>query len=239
MFTGAELGLAIAAVILGSVVQTLSGVGGGFIIVPLLALIDLAWIPGSLVLSSMSLSGLMAWRERQAVDSAHMLPMMIGVMAGGAAGASLLTMVGFEQLGLVFGSMILLAVVVVMSGLHVKLSNGSAATAGFVAGTMGASSGIGAPVLALLYQDQSGPRVRATLALLYTVASFLILIALLVSGNFGWEDFYRGLALIPGFLIGYMMSFKLTSRLDHGGTRTIILVVSATAGIVLVLRSLF
>lgn len=236
---GTELALAIAAVVLGSVVQTLSGVGGGFIIVPLLALLDMAWIPGSLVLSSMSLSGLMAWRERQAIDSAHMLPMMMGVMAGGAIGAWLLTIVSFEKLGLVFGSMILLAVLIVVSGLHVKLSNGSAALAGLVAGTMGASSGIGAPVLALLYQDQSGPRVRATLALLYTVASFLILVALLVSGNFSWEDFFRGMFLIPGFMLGYILSFKLTKRLDHGATRLIIMTVSASAGIILVLRSLY
>jgi uncharacterized membrane protein YfcA len=234
---GTELVLAIAAVVLGSVVQTLSGVGGGFIIVPLLALLDMAWVPAPLVLSSISLSGLMAWRERQAIDSAHMLPMMIGVLVGGVAGAGLLTAVSFDQLGIVFGSMILLAVVIVSSGLHVRLNNISASIAGLVAGTMGASSGIGAPVIALLYRDQSGPTVRATLALLYTVASFIILLALIGTGHFSLEDLYRGLALIPGFLLGYAISFRLTARLDHGATRVIVLVVSASAGVMLMLRS--
>lgn len=45
---------AILAVILGSVIQAISGVGGGFIIVPLLAWIDLSLVPGPVVFGSIA-----------------------------------------------------------------------------------------------------------------------------------------------------------------------------------------
>jgi len=56
------------AVIAGSVVQVASGVGGGFIIVPLLAWVDIGLVPAPLLFASLSLSGLMAAREWHAVD---------------------------------------------------------------------------------------------------------------------------------------------------------------------------
>jgi uncharacterized membrane protein YfcA len=103
---------------------------------------------------------------------------------------------------------------------------------------MGSSSGIGAPVLALLYQDQSGPRVRATLAVLYAGASFLIIIMLFGFGKFGIVEAVSGLLLMPGYMLGYALSHRLTARIDTGGTRAAVLLVSAAAALSLILRGL-
>ncbi len=233
-----ELAAATLVVALGSVVQAISGVGAGFLIVPLLAWIDVGLIPGPVVLGSMSLSGVMGYRERRHIEFAHMPLIFLGLIPGAVAGGYLLSRVSFDRLGMMFGTVMLIAIAITASGFRIPLTRGSAGLAGAVAGVMGTSSGIGAPVLALLYQDQSGPRVRATLAVLYVGASFLIIISLFVFGKFGIIEVVSGLLLMPGYLLGYALSRRLTARIDTGGTRAAVLLVSAVAALSLILRSL-
>ncbi len=225
-------------VAVGSVVQAISGVGAGFLIVPLLAWIDVSLIPGPVVLGSMSLSGTMGYRERRHIDFAHMPMVFLGMIPGAVAGAYLLSRVSFDELGMMFGAVMLIAIIITASGFRFPLTGGSAGLAGAVAGVMGTSSGIGAPVLALLYQDQSGPRVRATLAVLYAGASFLIIIMLFGFGKFGIVEAVSGLLLMPGYMLGYALSHRLTARIDTGGTRAAVLLVSAAAALSLILRGL-
>jgi len=76
------------AVIAGSIVQVASGVGGGFIIVPLLAWIDIGLVPAPLLFASLSLSGLMAAREWHAIDWQYIPIILIGLLPGSLFGAS-------------------------------------------------------------------------------------------------------------------------------------------------------
>jgi hypothetical protein len=103
---------------------------------------------------------------------------------------------------------------------------------------MGASSGIGAPVVAVLYQREAGPKVRSTLAFIYTFASIMIVLALAVFGRFSVAEARMGLLLVPGFMFGYICSRPLALYFDHGATRYIVLAVSAAAAAVLLISSL-
>ena len=96
----------------------------------------------------------------------------------------------------------------------------------------------GAPVIALLYQHASGARVRSTLALIYTFASLLILVALAVFGRFGGAEMLSGFALMPGFLAGYWVANRLRHRLDQLASRPVVLSVSTAAAIALLIRSI-
>lgn len=234
----ADLLLAIVAVVLGSVVQGVSGVGGGFIMVPLLAMINMKYLPGPLIFGSLSISGLMAWREREAIDFRATHFILLALVPGAVLGAWLLSQVSADRLGIVFGSMILFAVTISALGVHFPLNRISAMVSGFIAGTMGASSGIGAPVIAVLYQRESGPMLRSTLGYLYTVASVLIVLALAVFGRFSAAEAQSGLLLVPGFMLGYICSRPLALHFDHGATRYIVLGVSAAAAAVLLITSI-
>lgn len=234
----ADLLLAVLAVALGSIIQGVSGVGGGFIMVPLLAMINMKYLPGPLIFGSLSISGLMAWRERKYIDFRATNFILLAIVPGAALGAWLVSQVAPDRLGIVFGTMILIAVVVSALGVHFPLNRITATVAGFFAGTMGASSGIGAPVIAVLYQRESGPMVRSTLAYVYTVASVLIVLALLIFGSFGLAEAQSGLLLVPGFMFGYLCSRPLALHFDHGATRYIVLGVSASAAAVLLARSI-
>jgi uncharacterized membrane protein YfcA len=221
----------------GSVLQTLTGVGTGFLVVPVIALIDISLLPGPMVMASMSLSGLMAYRGRASIDYKNVGAILCGIVPGGIVGALVLRGVSLEQLGLVFGVVILLGVILTALSLRVPLTRTSGLLAGMAAGAMGASTGIGAPVLAILYQRASGPMIRATLALLYTSASALILLILSAFGQFDLERAVAALWLMPGFVIGYFASQHLNARLDQAGIRWLVLGMAALAALTLMVRS--
>ncbi len=222
----------------GAVLQTLTGVGTGFLVIPVIALIDLALLPGPMVMASMALSGLMAYRGRTHIDYRNVMPILLGVIPGGVLGAMVLNRVSLDQLGLVFGGVVLVGVLLAALSLHVPLTRWSGMIAGSIAGAMAASTGIGAPVLAILYQNSGAPMIRATLALLYTVASALIIAVLTVFGQFDPERAWSAVLLMPGFVAGYFASQHLTTRLDQGGIRWLVLATAALAGLILIGRSL-
>jgi uncharacterized membrane protein YfcA len=219
-------------------VQGVSGVGGGFIMVPLLAMINMSFLPGPLVFGSLSISGLMAWRERSHIDYRNTGIILAAIIPGSIIGAWLLAGIPPDRLGLMFGGVILFAVVISLGGIHFPLNRISGSAAGLLAGAMGASTGIGAPVIAILYQRVAGPMVRSTLAFLYTLASVFIVIALVVFGRFGVAEAGYGLLLVPGFMLGYLCSRPLALHFDHGATRYIVLGVSAVAAASLIVSSL-
>ncbi len=75
------------AIFAGSIVQTLTGVGTGFLMVPVIALIDMALLPGPMVMASMSLSGLMAFRGRRHIDYKNVAVILCGIVPGAVIGA--------------------------------------------------------------------------------------------------------------------------------------------------------
>jgi len=227
--------LAVAA---GAVVQAFSGVGAGFIIVPLLALIDVRLVPAPVVLGSIALSSLMAWREREAIHLRFIPAMLAGILPGAVVGAYVLSKVPMQRLSLMFGAMLLLAIAISLSGRRIPLTHGSALVGGVIGGAMGASSGFGAPALAILYQHESGPRIRATLALLYTGASLMILGALAAFGKFAGREAVAGTLLVPGYLLGYALAGRVTRRMDQRLARLAALGVSALAGAALLWRGI-
>jgi uncharacterized membrane protein YfcA len=169
------------------------------------------------------------------------LPLVFGgIVPGSLAAAWLLSGIPAQSTGILFGVVVLIAVGLAVSGLRIPLNRSSAVAAGAISGAMGTTSGIGAPVLAILYQGESGPRVRATLAFLYTGASILILMVLAGFGKFGLREAVAGSALMPGYVLGYVLANRLRQRLDRGGrSRAAVLTVSAAAALALAGRSLW
>ncbi len=238
MIDAGHLAAASLVVILGSIIQAASGVGAGFIVVPIVAWIDLSLVPAPMIFASMALSGIMSWRERGAIDTRRLPAVFMGLLPGAAAGAWILKTIPSDSLGVMFGVVILLAVVLTGSGLSLPLNRITALVCGAVSGAMGASTGIGAPVLALLYQHAGGAKVRSTLAVLYSGASVMILAILAAVGKFTPADALAGGALMPAFLIGYLIANRFRLQLDRGTIRPAVLGLSTAAAIALLVKSL-
>lgn len=236
-WTWATALLVTSLVAMGALLQSVTGLGAGLIIVPLLALISVDLVPGPIIFASLALSSSMAIAGRSHIDFASTKPIIVGLLVGTIAAAVCISYLPFEALGIVFGVFILLAVGVSLRAPKFELSRNGNIGAGALSGFMGTSAGVGAPVLALVFQHYSGERLRATLAFLYVVSSVTMILFLNLAGRFGSEEALSGLIMMPGFLLGYALSPKLVSILDRGFARPAVLVISTFSALLLIWRS--
>lgn len=233
-----ELLLASGIVALGSLLQAASGLGAGLIVVPLLSMLSVDWVPGPCVAASLLLSWLMFWQGRQVVVHRHLGAMLGGLAAGIAIAASLLRQLPLDALGLVFGGLIVLAVLISLTPVRLPITRLSAGLTGISAGLIGTLAGIGAPILALFYQHERGPALRATLGLLYFLSSLVMLAALHSVGRFGSLEVGRSLQLFPGVMLGYWVSPRLAHWLDRGYSQIAVLAIALLSSTVLIGQSL-
>lgn len=233
-----DLAATTAVIAIGAVLQAATGMGTGILIVPLLALIDLKLVPGPAVMASMALSLPMAWRGRRHIAYDDLKPLMSGLLAGCGVGALGLASIPAERVGIAFAVVILATVAVTSVGVRIPFNRRSLVSVGVIAGVMGASSGVGAPPIALLYQHREGPELRPTLAFVYAASSAIILVFLTAFGKFGLRETGLALLLVPGYVLGYLIAAPLAKILDRGHSRVAVLLLSTVSSVALLLRSL-
>ena len=68
------------------------------------------------------------------------------------------------------------------------------------------------------------------------IGIILALISLIVIDRFGYREFIVALWMTPGILLGFYISSRTKKYLDRGYIRTAVLMVSALAAIVLIIR---
>jgi uncharacterized membrane protein YfcA len=226
-------------VLLGAILQASTGLGAGLIIVPLLALISLQLIPGPIVLASIALSGIMAVRGRREIQTNGLALLSFFLCAGVVIGALSISAIPLQRAGIAFGALVLIAVAVSVAMPDMQRSAPVVAAGGMFAGFMAAISGIGAPVLALLYQNESPNVLRATLGMVFTISSVAILVCLHFVGRFGTHEAWLGLWLMPGYIAGFLVAPPIARRLDRGNSRRAVLVISTLSALMLIARSLF
>jgi hypothetical protein len=227
-----------AVVFLGAVVQAATGLGAGLLIVPFLALINIEFVPGPVIFASLALSYLMAYRGRKSISTQQLGTLFIGLVAGMGAGTILLSAISLDRIGIVFGFCILGAVLISAFVKNFQFTPTHKLLAGTLAGLMGTTAAIGAPVLAMLYQFEEGKVIRATLGLLYFISSVLMLVFLHLAGHFDYADMILGIYLIPGFIFGYLIAGKVAHFVDRGYARPAVLVISAISASVLIIKNM-
>ncbi len=225
-------------ILMGAILQAATGLGAGLLIVPFLALINIEFVPGPVIFSSLILSSLMAYRGRNNISTQQLGVVFIGLVAGMAAGAVILSAISLDRIGIVFGVCILGAVLISALVRNFQFTPVHKLFAGTLAGFMGTTAAIGAPVLALLYQFEEGKVIRATLGLIYFISSLLMLLFLHLAGHFGYADVVLGIYLIPGFILGYFISARLAHFVDRGYARPAVLVISAISASVLIIKNM-
>lgn len=223
---------------LGSTLQASTGLGAGLLVVPLLALINLEFVPGPVMFASLGLSGLMTVMGWNAINRVHLPTVTLGLIVGMLLGAASFSRLERSHLGAVFGLLILVAVLLTAWGVKLQFTTLNSLIAGTVSGFMGMTAAVGAPILALLYQYEKGHTLRATLAFLYLFSSVGMLLLLHVLGRFQWHEFRLGLGLLPGILMGYAVASRVAPHLDRGYSRYAVLVISTVSALALIVKSL-
>jgi uncharacterized protein len=222
----------------GSALQASTGFGAGLIVVPLLALIRLDFVPGPVLFASLGLSALMTVVGRDAINRVHLHTVSLGLIIGMLTGAVSLSRLAPNHLGVMFGPLILLAVLLTALGVRLQFTIPNSLIAGAVSGFMGMTAAIGAPVLALLYQYEKGHTLRATLAFLYLFSAAGMLLLLHVMGRFQWHEIWLGLGLLPGIPIGYLLASRVAPHVDRGYSRAAVLIISTVSACALIVKSL-
>lgn len=230
--------LASLVVTAGAALQGSVGFGLGLFSVPLLLLIAPALVPGPLLAASLLLTVLLAHHDRAGIDWGHLLWALGGRIGGIAMATALLATVSSQALALWSGGFVLFAVALSASGLHVAPRPRTLVAAGILSGVLGTAVSIGGPPIALLYQHESGARLRGTLAAFFLIGVTLSLAGLRVADRFGWTEVRLAGFLLPGILAGFLVSRRTARILDRGYTRPIILTVSALSSVLVVVRAL-
>jgi hypothetical protein len=111
--------------------------------------------------------------------------------------------------------------------------------AGTASGFMATAAGLGGPPVALVYQRETGVRLRGTLAAYFIIGTIVSLFALSWAGRFTREEMRLSFYLIPGTILGYVMSRPAAAYLDGGYTRAAVLAVSVLAAFSVIATAVF
>jgi uncharacterized membrane protein YfcA len=156
--------LIVLAVAAGGVLQGSTGVGFALVVSPVLALFAPSLLPGCVLILMLPLNAYVAWRERRAIDRSGAAWITAGRCAGGVGGLVVLALLPGNALRLFVGvATILTALGSLLSG-SFTLGPSIFIGAGVITGITETATGIGGPPMALVYQHQPGPVLRATLA---------------------------------------------------------------------------
>lgn len=223
---GVTVVMAISALLQGAV-----GFGLGTLAIPFLIYLDLRFVPGPLLVAALTLHLLVLQRDWSGVDKSGLTMLLSGRVLGTIPAALLLAWLPLDSMK------ILIAAIVLAGAMMGALHSGGHPTravlfgAGTASGFMATAAALGGPPVALVYQRESGLRLRGTLAAYFIVGTVFSLAALAWAGRFGAQEMRLAVLLIPGTVFGYFMSRPAAAYLDSGRTRTAVLTVSALAAV--------
>ena len=229
---------AVSIIATGAAVQGSVGFGLGVLGAPLLALIDPRLVPGPLLLDALLLTVLVAIREWKWVRLADLGWSLPGRLVGTVIAVLLMRAVPAERFQVALGVLILAAVALSKWGPKLSLNPRTLTIAGIAAGIMSTFTSIGGPPMALVYQHEEGPRVRGTLAAFFTIGVIFSMGGLRVAGRFGWAEVRLAAWLLPGVVLGFLLSRWSAHWLDRGHTRALVLTISAVAAVLVVVKGL-
>ncbi|QIA65199.1 TSUP family transporter [Vibrio astriarenae] len=229
--------IAMGLIFLGSFVQSAIGFGLAIVAAPLLFQVDPIYVPGPICFVALFISILNAMQNRANIEIGGLKMALLGRIPGSLAGAWLLLVVSGEQLSLLLGVIVLLAVVISLLPFRIEPTPRRMGIAGFFSGFFGTSSAIGGPPMALLLQHQDAGKLRGNLSAFFVFSSIISLLILTPTGYFGWYHLYLTLPLLPAALLGYIIAKKTTQSLPKEKIRIGALLLCATSGLTAVLQA--
>lgn len=227
------------AIGLGAALQGSVGYGMALLASPFLIMIDPRLIPGPYLLGSQLLSLLMVLRERHSIDFYGVKWALFGRLPGTIVAGYLLATISEKAMVLTFGALVLLGVIISVAGVRFPPRPKNLFVAGMVSAIMGTIATIGGPPMALVYQDATSDSLRSTLSGYFIVGGLISLTTLIVIGRFGLYELCLSVALLPGILIGYLVSSQLLPLLKRQNTRAAVLMIATVSGVLVIVRQIF
>jgi uncharacterized membrane protein YfcA len=208
------------ALLFGSAVEAATGFGSAVVALPVMEMTFPSHMPALLILLGIPLVALMAGIERTYIDAPAVAQVSSGLIFGTVVAIPVLDLVSGRPLRLLFGFATLAALVplTVMRGGVARTPPRSFA-AGLGSGFMGTATGMSGPPLAVVFAHEHGPTVRATLGLVYGIGSAFSVGALLFARRIGTTDLWLAALLtipvVAGFAAGRLLLRRVSRRFLH------------------------
>ena len=214
------------------------GFGMNLLAAPLVALIEPRLVPGPLLVAAVTLTILVAVRNRADVDWTGFRWVMVGRLPGTLLGALLVAAISARGISIAVGLAVLLAAGLSVSRLALSPNAVTLLGAGLVSGFSGTVSSIGGPPLAVVYAGERGPVIRGTLSMIFVIGGLVSAVALAVVGRLGLDELWLALLLQPPVIVGFLSSRRLAAHLDAGRTKAAVLSVSVLGALAVIASEL-
>ncbi|MBV9892178.1 MAG: sulfite exporter TauE/SafE family protein [Rhizobacter sp.] len=225
------------AVAFAAFVQGTTGVGFALITAPLLGLLAPDLVPVGVLALMLPLNLYVAWRERGAIDLRGAAWITVGRTVGTAGGVWVLAMLSPSALAIFVGGSILAAVLATLVLSPFAPTRHALLSAGVVTGITETATGVGGPPLALVYQHQPVPVMRATIAVCFLLGELVSLAVLAGTGHAGAREFGSAALLLPALLSGAIGSRFMHLRVNARFMRAFVLVFSSCSALLLLLKA--
>jgi uncharacterized protein len=232
-----DIALAITIVAIGTAIQSAIGFGLAMIAAPLLVLVSRSFVPGPLIVAAFFLVIWMSYADRHALDLSNLKAALFGRLIGTPPAALLIGSLSAATYDLVFGSLVLLAVLLSLIHANIIASPRNVFLATIASGFMSTMSSIGGPPLALVYQNARGPALRANLSILFTMGCMVSLTALIIVGKFQLKDLIYSAILLLGVIPGVGLSGPIKRRIDKQTVRPVLLGLCAISALLVLGRA--
>ncbi|HEY3394951.1 MAG TPA: sulfite exporter TauE/SafE family protein, partial [Lacipirellulaceae bacterium] len=214
------------------------GFGMAVVAAPILLLINPVFVPGPMLLAAVFLVILMALRNRRDVIAGDVAVATAGRIIGTAPAAWAVGMLQPEVFELLFAMLVVIVVAISVTGYHLRRTARNVFVAATLSGFIGTMSSMGGPAMALVYQHETGPKIRGTLSAIFTIGTAVSVLGLWWAGRFGSIELQLAVLLMPAVLVGFLLSRYTVGRLDKAHTRPAVLAISALSALAIVLRAL-
>ena len=222
--------------VIASALQASIGIGMALLALPFLVWLDPRLVPGPMLLAGAALTLISAIHNWHPVQPRHFGFSLLGLAVGTAVGAVALSLVNAAYMNKVFALVILLAVLLSVTRLHIRVTSPALFAGSCVSGVMGTMAGIHGPPLAIVLQHADPGRARAMMGALFFVAYLTSVAALYAVGLFGVVHLQLAACLLPGVLVGAFAARWLVRFVDRGRMRWGILVVSGVSAVLMLLN---
>lgn len=159
---------------------------------------------------------------------------IFGGTIGVILAAFVVKQINAQQFQVIFGLLILGAVVASVLGITPKVNKLSNLIASFVSGVMGTITSAGGAPMGILYQSEEKQSIKANLSAFFVYINLIAIVALASMGTVGRQDFVYFLQFSPAIFIGLLLAKRLNTKINSNMMRILVLCVAAISGIVLI-----
>src|SRR5882757_8991088 len=229
-----ELATALGLVVIGSIIQGSIGFGLAAVVAPILLLVNKIFLPGPMMVTSMLLTSLIAWRDREHAVWSEVGVGTIGRIIGMLPAALPLRFLSGPGYELLFAVAVLTGVFISMAGWHVRLTLRNLFFTAIGSGFVSTVSAVGGPPMALVYQNEQARKIRGTLNAIFTIGTPISLLGLWWAGQrpnaavrLGVPELTLGFLMMPAVVVGFLLAHCTAARFNARHPRPTILALAA------------